>query len=240
MFRQLPWGIGAAAVLAMSGCASKIEPECSVGRATIDGSTGSHTALLELKPGEDATRPCAQLSVINVGLQKMYPNGPSGIGSVILQTEAAGELASDNAERLTSGKPYALGEFTDVSPGPDNFCEVQNVAPATLVFAAAGTEPAANYAWAWSNLRIFNTASIPGTYFTADLAYTEGTCTANYSVRAIWPVTSCKGDSGPDVSLCANKPDVSAGIGSKINPLFPTKCHPTALVCVLDGEVQTQ
>ncbi|MGQ0503882.1 MAG: hypothetical protein ACT4TC_01030 [Myxococcaceae bacterium] len=238
--RTLIASIGALLVLS---CAGRPEPQCSVGRASIDGSTGSHTALLTLKDGEDATRPCAQLSVLTVGLQKLYPaDNPAGVGSVVVQTETAGKLVKDKGTMLVSGKPNAVGKFAGLQPGADNFCDVIDLQPSTLLFAGlTPTDPQENYTWAWSSFRIFNTDSIPGTYFTADLAYTVGTCTANYSARAIWPVTDCENaDGAPDDSLCANKADVIQGIGSKINPLFPTRCHPTAMVCVLNGEVQTK
>ncbi len=73
-------------------------------------------------------------------------------------------------------------------------------------------------AYEWSNLRIYNTPEIPGTQFTADLRYTENGCTAEYTVKGIWPVVSCarrspdgKKQKVPDETKCDPRPDPAAG-----------------------------
>ena len=87
--------------------------------------------------------------------------------------------------------PYAVGPLASEGPGPDNFCDVPELGPARLEVPASSTQPAQSFSYEWSGLRVYNTPEIPGTQFIADLRYTENGCTADYTVRGIWPVVSC-------------------------------------------------
>ncbi len=227
---RLGWAVPALGLLA--SCASQPDPQCSVARATIDGSTGSHALVYTLKPGQDAAASCAKLTAGRAGLQKFYPEGPNKRGTLAIRAEGAGPLLKDTA-RVRVGQANALGEFTSNTPAADGFCEVPSLSVAEIVLDA----PAKRVAWEWSNVRVYNTSAIPGTQFAADLKYTEDACTAEYSVKGIWPVVACKKDSD-----CASKPNPDAGQtrGSGINPLFPTVCNLAASICVLDGEVPSE
>jgi hypothetical protein len=253
--------VGAAsAVVAIAACNTE-EPErqCSVARAVSDGSTGSFAATYTLKEGQNPDRPCAQLKPEPVGLQKYFSRDPAAKDTVAVRMDRIGRLVAQFASRLdpeSSGEPYAVGALATETPGPDNFCDVPVLSPARLEVSAApaglpdgGTlpdggppaQPAQSFSYEWSNLRIYNTPEIPGTQFVADLRYTENGCTAEYRVKGIWPVVGCgRGKPAkPDDSLCSPYADFDAGRlrGSGINPIFPVKCDPDALICVLTGEV---
>jgi hypothetical protein len=230
--------VGLAAVV-WSACELQPERQCAVARAVSDGSIGSFAATYDLKPGQDETRPCARLQPEPVGLQKYFD--PQGPGRVAVRTERMGALVAQYRQQLgpeQPPQPYSLGELESGVPGADDFCAVPQLSSARL--DVPGT-PARSFLYEWSNLRIYNTPEVPGTQFVADLRYTEDGCSAEYKVQGIWPVVRCRNSRTglPDESLCDPYADPAAGRlrGSGINPLFPVRCHPQALICVLTGEV---
>ncbi|MDY7231567.1 hypothetical protein [Hyalangium rubrum] len=237
-------GMGVVAVALMSSGCNTQDPErqCSVARASSDGSLGSFAATYTLKEGQDPEAVCAQLESGAVGLQKYFNRDPNAPDSVAIRTERMNELLelySSRQDPDSSHEPYALGSLASELPGADNFCTVPELAPARLEVPASGADPAQSFAYEWSNLRIYNTPEIPGTQFVADLRYTENGCTAEYQVKGIWPVVGCATGSRPNDDLCDPYPNPEQGRlrGSGINPLFPVKCDPVALICVLTGDV---
>ncbi|QSQ22539.1 hypothetical protein JY651_46780 [Pyxidicoccus parkwayensis] len=251
-------GVAAASVAVFACNVDEPEPQCVVARASIDGSTGSFAATYTLKPGQNPDRTCAQLRPERVGLQKFFSEDPSAPDTVAVRSARLGKLFLDFKSRPDpdpTHTPYSVGPFASSGPGPDNFCDVPTLTPTRLDVPAApaglpdgGTlpdggppaQPAQSYAYEWSNLRIYNTSGIPGTQFTADLRYTENGCTAEYSAKGIWPVVACGlSDGGVNEAACDPYADYDAGRlrGSGINPIFPVKCDPVALICVLTGEV---
>jgi hypothetical protein len=237
--------VGAVALATVLGACNMQEPDrqCSVARAVSDNSLGSFAATYTLKEGEPhPDRSCTQLKSEPVGLQKYFSQDASAPDTVAIRTDRMGKLRTQFKARIdaaSAGDPYAAGALASESPGPDNFCDVPELSPAKLEVPASSTEPAQSFAYEWSNLRIYNTPEIPGTQFIADLRYTENGCTAEYTVRGIWPVVSCATGGRPDEIKCDPYPDFDAGRlrGSGINPIFPVKCDPVALICVLTGEV---
>jgi hypothetical protein len=244
MKREL-MSVGTVALATLLGACNTEDPEvqCAVARAVSDGSTGSFATTYTLKtevPQPD--RPCTQLKPEPVGLQKYFNQDPSAPDTVAIRTDRMGRLRTQYASRLeasSDGTPSSVGPLATEGPGPDNFCDVPELAPSRLDVAATETQPALSFGYAWSNLRIYNTPEIPGTQFVADLSYTENGCTAEYSVKGIWPVVNCATGGKPDEAKCDPYPDFEAGRlrGSGINPIFPVKCDPVALICVLTGEV---
>jgi hypothetical protein len=233
------------ALAAVLGACNTQDPDrqCAVARAVSDGSLGSFAATYTLRDGDPhPDRPCTQLKSESVGLQKYFSQDPAAPDTVAIRTNRMGLLRNQYKPRIdaaTAGDPYAAGALATESPGPDNFCDVPELSPARLEVPATSTLLAQSFAYEWSHLRIYNTPEIPGTQFIADLSYTENGCTAEYIVRGIWPVVSCATAGKPDATKCDPYPDFSVGRtrGSGINPLFPVKCDPVALVCVLTGEV---
>jgi hypothetical protein len=237
--------VGAVALATVLGACNMQEPDrqCSVARAVSSGSLGSFAATYTLKEGEPhPDRSCTRLKSEPVGLQKYFSQDPSAPDTVAIRTDRMGKLRTQFRARIdaaSAGDPYAAGALASESPGPDNFCDVPELSPAKLEVPASSTEPAQSFTYEWSNLRVYNTPEIPGTQFIADLSYTENGCTAEYTVRGIWPVVSCATAGKPDEVKCDPYPDFDAGRlrGSGINPIFPVKCDPVALICVLTGEV---
>lgn len=240
-------GVAAGAVT-VAGCGlERPEPACVVARASSDGSTGSFAATYTLKQGQNPDAQCARLGAEAVGLQKFYSQSANAPDTVGIRSTRMGQLASTFASRPdpdTSHTLYSVGPLATEAPGPDNFCTVPELTAAALDVPATATLPAQSFRYGWSNLRIYNTPGIPGTQFAADLSYSENGCTAEYTVKGIWPVVSCRNATTrqADDKLCdpyAN-PEEGRLRGSGINPLFPVKCDPVALICVLTGDVPSQ
>jgi hypothetical protein len=251
--------MGAAAVAVAIGACNTQAPEarCTVARAVSEGSTGSFAATYTLKQGQDPSLACANLRPEQVGLQKFYSQDESAPDTIGVRSRRMGNLPTQlrlRADPAPLYEPSSVGELATEFPGADNFCDVPQLTPARLQAPAlpaglpdGGTQPdggppaqaAQNITYEWSNLRVYYTPEIPGTQFVAELRYTENGCTAEYNVKGIWPVVSCATGGRPDEGKCDPFPDPSVGRlrGSGINPIFPVKCDPVALICVLTGEV---
>jgi hypothetical protein len=248
----------AAAVVAIGACNTQTpEAKCTVARAVSESSTGSFAATYTLKEGQDATRACAKLTSEQVGMQKFYSGDTDANGTIGVRSRRMGELPATLKLRTDPAplyEPSSVGELATEFPGADNFCDVPQLTPARLQAPAlpaglpdGGTLPgggppaqaARDITYEWSNLRVYNTPEIPGTQFIAELRYTENGCTAEYTVRGIWPVVNCATGTKADDTKCDPYPDPAAGRlrGSGINPIFPVKCDPVAKICVLTGEV---
>ncbi|AGC48381.1 MlpA protein [Myxococcus stipitatus DSM 14675] len=239
--RWLGWS---AALVVLAGCgAEEPEPQCVVARAVSDGSIGSFATVYTLSAGQNPDLQCARLKPEAVGLQKYFSEDPKAADTVGVRSTRLGTLMAvdfkDRPDPDASNKPYSVGAFASEGPGADNFCDVPQLSETRLDVPATATLPAQNFRYVWSNLRIYNTPGIPGTQFKADLSYTENGCTATYQAKGIWPVVSCATKGLPDETKCDPYPDFSVGRlrGSGINPLFPVKCDPAALICVLTGDV---
>ncbi|MFY1827596.1 hypothetical protein ACN47A_16870 [Myxococcus fulvus] len=241
MIRGMGWGALAALVLAGCGVEDP-EVQCVVARAVTDGSIGSFATVYTLLPGQNPDLQCARLAPEAVGMQKYYSQDPKAPDTVALRSARMGKLLVDFKDRPdldASHTPYSVGPLASEGPGADHFCDVPQLSTTRLEVPATQTLPAQSFAYEWSNLRIYNTPGIPGTQFKADLRYTENGCTATYQAKGIWPVVGCATAGKPDDVKCDPYPDFAAGRlrGSGINPVFPVKCDPVALICVLTGEV---
>jgi hypothetical protein len=259
--RLIALGAGAVGLTVAVGACDSYEqdPQCVVARAVSDGSTGSFATSYVLKEGQDPSRACAQLKPEPVGLQKYFSETGTGRDAVGVRSSRMGTMTQQLAARLRADVPnqaHSVGELTTAAPGTDNFCDVPALSPARLEAMATerglpdgGTlpdggppaQPAVSLTYEWSNLRVYNTPEIPGTQFVADLKYSENGCTAEYRVKGIWPVVRCQNSTTKkaDDVLCDPYADPKAGRlrGSGINPLFPVKCDPDVMICVLTGEV---
>jgi|SRR6218665_13385 len=230
----------------LSACgAEQQDPQCVVARAVSDGSTGSFAVTYSLKPGQNPALACTRLKSEAVGLQKYLSQDPAAKDTVGLRSGALGALLADEETGprvdTTLSRANAVGTLETEAPGPDNFCEVPVLSSERVVLSATAKAAAQDLTYEWSGLRIYNTPDIPGTQFIANLRYTANGCTAEFTARGIWPVVSCATSSTnrtPDESKCDPYADPPTRLrGSGINPSFPVKCDPVALICVLTGEV---
>jgi hypothetical protein len=241
--------------------AQQQDPQCVVARAVSDGSTGSFATSYTLvpRPGQDTTTACTQLKPEPVGLQKYFNQDPNAKDTVAIRVDRVGDVvkaaAASNATIVLDpdapNSPNSVGVLTTDAPGADNYCQVPELSETRLEARSTNGGADVSLAYAWSNLRIYNTSDIPGTLFVADLTYTENGCQADYKVKGIWPVVSCskvitldtdsngdgKKDTAtvPDETKCLPNADPSVGRlrGSGINPSFDVMCDPNALICVL-------
>ena len=107
------------------------------------------------------------------------------------------------------------------------------------------TLPAITYKLEYTNFNVINSTKVPGTAFTADVKYTEGTCVAEYKALGFWPPVSCsnKPSEGALVESgeCDPNGDLDAGrvTGSGINPEFKPKCDTALGMCVPSVDVTT-
>ena len=152
----------------------------------------------------------------------------------------------------------SIGDFASATPDDDDVCTVPKLSDARQTLPQftyvppkdKPTDPpkspvsvdAGDITYAWSNIRLYVTAALPGTQLVGDLTYTKNGCTASYDVLALWPSVSCDNGKGqPDPSLCDPEADPAAGraTGSGINPDIyaenRVKCDPDLLRCVLSA-----
>lgn len=115
--------------------------------------------------------------------------------------------------------------ITDITGGVQNYD--QEVL--TLADGSSKTLPAITYKTEFTNFNIVNTTAVPGTVFSADVKYTEGSCVANYKAFGFWPEIHC----ATDVD-CDPNADLDAGrvFGSGLNPEYKATCDTGLGVCV--------
>jgi len=150
----------------------------------------------------------------------------------------AGALAPDMMHSV-----FSVGDFATATPDENNVCHVSTLSPAEQNIpaippdpdAGAPGAPAVDITYAWSDVRLFVTASAPGTQMAAHLTITQDGCPATYSVLAVWPAVSCAvrdPDSGAPIGA---DPTLCVPPGSGLNPDFKDNitCDPDLMLCVL-------
>ena len=141
------------------------------------------------------------------------------------------------------GDPDSLGDFAAGFPDDEGFCAVPKMTKISLTLPDVPPTPddpateddesdpgqvKADLGYEWSNVRFLVTADAQGTQFSADLRFTQDTCTATYHVVGVYPATDCTAD-----------PTICDSDENGINPSFPTEClafSESASYCVLKGE----
>jgi hypothetical protein len=183
-------------------------------------------------------------------------------------------VSSGTAMPDARDKPYSFGFFSSAEPNGDDFCIAPKLNVARLRLPAlpdialdecttVPAQPATDIAYAFSNVRVYVTPDAIGTQLSADLKYTQGTCTATYKVRAVSPAVPCgvetpapdagmqdagAQDAGPPAADAGAPPmcpppagpsvaDDGACTGSAINSEFALKCDPEILLCVARKEI---
>jgi hypothetical protein len=212
-----------------------------------------------------------------VGLEFFHPERRDASGEVVgydadrtsiaIKSELLGEelYARDPEQGRPDPDPdhhaYSLGDFTSMHPDAQGMCSVPRFAIQTeqelpAIDGIEGTAPAKHVTYAWSDFRVYVTASAQGTQFSSDLVYTENGCSVPYRVTGMWPAAGCyrtddtgaplldeDGKAVPDATLCSPCPQLGKKLplGSGLNEEFPTTCEPFAdglYYCVLaEGEI---
>lgn len=157
--------------------------------------------LVKVVSDPSGTGRCGTLKGEYLGLQRYNENKPGSEKLAIRPFRLGGVDAGD---KDPSRAPYALGKLPD--DPTDGFCA------ATDVSVAEQRRNDVVFRYEFSNVKVVVTESAPGTQMGADLRYTEGDCTAEYKVRAMFPAAKCTSDS--DCALPK----------APINPDFATVC----------------
>ena len=195
------------------GCAGGVQapPVCAVGRAEVSNYVVTYTL-------KDAQPACAAAQHLNsnwtLAAQKYSGASGSGQKDIALRpafsdyysyTQLNGAFASFAAESTDAHEKaptvaYAtLDTEFPVAQGNLSYCNVSafttgaggKVAGTTSALYGSASLDDKDVNFAFASTKFLDTAQYPGTQFTAELTYTEGTCTADYSAVAVWPWSTC-------------------------------------------------
>jgi hypothetical protein len=240
-------------VLCSSQACDEPKPKCNIGR-------GDFTAKYTYVSGPDT---CKETKGDTLGLQAYNAVGTGGrpnldVGSIAIRSLTLGTLAQ-NADGTSAADPdpthhpHAFGNFTTAEPDDDDFCYVPTLQPAVqnlgLIPADPDNEideqPATQQSYAWSNVKVYVTAGVAGTQFTADLVLTVDGTACTYKVQAMYPAVPCtspdpndKTKVVTDDSACDSQPDPDHDrpTGSGILPDFPVSCNADLGACFLTSD----
>lgn len=224
--RVLAWvgSLGCAAWLGACAGAEQPAPQCTVGR-------GNHAVRYTLKTGTGA---CAQKKAEIVGAQAFRVPGSDVPPTLMLKPAPLAALeGKDPAHSVT-----ASGAFATEYPDADSVCAVAELSEARQVVQSENKD----LSYRWSNVRMQGTAAIPGTQWTAELAYTEGDCTATYEAVGVFPAIKCEKQAqdpnDPTKTVTVRDPSVCKlpRPGLSLDPAYAIACEETTNLCVLDGQ----
>lgn len=208
--------IGSLAAVALTGCnleygnGNQPPPPCPTGH-------GWYAASYELAEG--VTDDCgftARRDIVELN-RYMDPDGasvfafaPIGSDFGFAQTSAYGEIVQ--------------GTLVSETPDADNFCAVEGIA----AVAADASQGTGSMTLTYSDIRYYSTAGVPGTQLTGTLTVSEGSCTAEFVMYALYPWVECNTadytDFDPNVcptETALGTPDI---YGTQLNPDFVTYC----------------
>jgi hypothetical protein len=179
------------------------------------------------------------------------PTNPGdGLSTLAIQSQTLGLLRQTGESvdpPVVDSNPnhfaYALGKFDTVLPGPDGVCPVTRLAPAELALGAVSDpdagidQPATDLKYAWSNVRVYVTASSIGVEMTGDLTLTQNGCKGIYHVAGLWPSVPCAAldDGGNALTDDAGNPvldETQCSPTNGINPNVKVACDPVQALCV--------
>lgn len=234
---------------------------CDQAKAKCAAGRGAFAVVYKKVRGPDS---CADLKGEQVGISTYNQPGKGGkpdldVAQIAIQSGSLGSLVATASgagadDKDPTHKPYSLGFFTTAEPEGD-FCVVPTLTVANQNLgeipedkkAKTDAVPATSVSYAWSNVKLYVTASAVGTQFTADLTITTDGVACGYTALGMYPYHECgiEDPNDPDKLIpddldgvaraCAPEADEDAGrpTGSGINPDFPTRCNPDLLVCTL-------
>lgn len=213
--------LGAALVALAAACGGgQPKPQCTIGR-------GGHAVRYTLKTGIGA---CASKAGEIVGAQAYRITDPTHADygkppKLALRPHTLAVLEGQDTD--TTHSTSSLGSFTSDLPGDDSWCQV----PSMTTDARQVTPGGADITYKWRNVRIYDSAPIPGTQWMAELEYTENGCTATYEAVGVFPAISCATSTGgTDVALCKNR-----FLGLSLDPAYLVTCDTVSKLCMLEG-----
>jgi len=183
-----------------------------------DASFANWVAKYDLKEGQAITSEC-QAKIIKGELVGVFKfTDPEKADSAVLTIRPQGLYSRASRD---PGDPYlqnAVGKLADETDA-QNFCGATEFSAATVNAGpktSAPPEPATSISYQFKDVKVYAAPEAPGTQLTGDLTYTRDGCTAEYTVRAIWPAHGCDPDSSNPADTC--------GEGSGISPDFDVVC----------------
>jgi len=127
----------------------------------------------------------------------------------------------------------ATAQSTTLPEEPDTngFCKATGFAQASITVEAVVNNnvtpskveaPAASRTYQYGDIEVYSHPAAPGTQLRGTLTYSEGDCTAEYDVLALWPSVGCDPEAFANPTE-ENKAD-RCGEGSGLNPDFDAVC----------------
>jgi len=222
--------------------------QCTVGHAATYVGGGSFTATYFLKANQPKTAACAKLSGEVLGMESYHGitqtiDGPMPDSNAVTLAIRTSTLGNVDANGCNDGV-NAVTSVGDYTPEPtQSVCFAPQLARAEQHAAATADCPAVDIAYRWRNVKVIVRADVPGTEMSADLTYSDGSCTAEYKALGVWPAVSCvsgqdaAGNNVFDSGLCSPVPvpQVGRAYGSGLNPSFPVVCNTDIGNCVLSA-----
>jgi hypothetical protein len=140
-------------------------------------------------------------------------------GKPVKKTVTVDRVTRDQWDDATS-QSTTLPEQSD----SEGFCKATGFAQASITVEAVANEKdaskvelaAASRTYQYGDIEVYSHPAAPGTQLRGTLTYSEGGCTAEYTVLALWPSVGCVVGSTDPVENC--------GAGSGLNPDFKAVC----------------
>lgn len=132
--------------------------------------------------------------------------------------------------RAEWGNATAQSQTLPEEQDAEGFCKATGFAQASITVPAVFNEvndtkeelPAASRTYQYGDIEVYSHPAAPGTQLRGTLTYTDGDCTAEYNVLALWPSVGCDPDAFANPTE-ENKVDRCAE-GSGLNPDFKAVC----------------
>lgn len=196
-------------VLFVTGCGTADPAPCQIQSAANGGYFVRLLRTTAAAPGCDTDTP---EQIGDQWIFDVYETDPTNIQNftVIGYSVILGQPA--DPPNSGSAPLYARAQFTTVNPDSSNLCILND---ATMTGTTAdpngvqGVYQIANWVWLSSALYL-------GTEFKADVVWSTGACTANYTAQAIDPPITCESNADCD--------PFAQPFSSGINPDFDQNC----------------
>jgi hypothetical protein len=160
---------------------------------------------------------------------------PTKENSNILTLRPAGLASRGARDAGDQINQTAIGSLAE-EPDTNDFCKAADLGVASVSAVSSSSEDATQISYKFTNVNVYSAPRAPGTQMQADLSFTRDGCTAEYTMRAMWPARPCDPDDA--------EPSHNCGAGSLINPDLDVVCDTTVKIsadwpgtCVLKGQV---
>jgi hypothetical protein len=177
--------VSAATVLALTGCPSKVQPDCQT-LTTVPSPTASDGYVLHFVRSGAAAAGC--------DTQTPEEMSDVWVFNTVADSKILAHSVSMPFPDVDPLPPDLIGSgtFTTREADADDFCYVTSLT--TMSDSSSGML----LSYATRNMRFLGGANIQGAEFESDVTVTVGSCRADYRVQALSPVVGCAHDSDCD------------------------------------------